>query len=134
MYCRNCGSEIPDGSVKCDNCGYEEEIRQRPQQVINKRFCSHCGSEVNPDAVICFNCGCEIRRVEQNSNYVESKTGIGVVMALFLGLIGLIIGLAIYPQGTNSRKTFLSGFWYTYLFVFLAALIIYVCVFAALLI
>ncbi len=124
MYCRKCGSEMPDNAVKCDNCGYEEEIRQRSQQVINRRFCSHCGSEVNPDAVICFSCGCEIRKVENNSHYTESKTGMGVLMALFLGLIGLAIGLALYPKDTNARRTFLSGFGATYIIAFIISIFI----------
>ena len=43
----------------------------------------------------------------------ESKAGIGVVMGLFLGLIGLIIGICIYKEGSYERQTFLKGFWIT---------------------
>lgn len=42
------------------------------------------------------------------SKYNESKTGIGVVLGLFLGIIGLIIGICIYPEGTVARKTFIK--------------------------
>ncbi len=44
----------------------------------------------------------------------ESKTGIGVVLALFLGIIGLIIGICIYPEGTVARKTFIKGWAWTF--------------------
>ncbi len=44
----------------------------------------------------------------QNS-YYESKFGIGILLGLFLGIIGLVIGLCIYPENSYSRKTFIKG-------------------------
>ena len=87
-------------------------------------FCQHCGQEVKDEAVVCIHCGCQIRELDYqktatpvpgaNANYDSSKTGIGVVMALFLGFIGLIIGLIIYPYGSEARRTFVKGFWSTF--------------------
>ena len=48
------------------------------------------------------------------SKYNESKTGIGVVLGLFLGIIGLIIGICIYPEGTVARKTFIKAWAWTF--------------------
>lgn len=49
-----------------------------------------------------------------NNNYEsqESKTAMGVLFALFLGVIGLLIGMCMYPQNSYERKTFVSG-WVT---------------------
>ena len=44
----------------------------------------------------------------------ESKTGIGVLMGLFLGIIGLVIGICMYPAGTLARKTFLKAWGITF--------------------
>lgn len=44
----------------------------------------------------------------------ESKTAIGFVCAFFLGLIGLIIGICCFPEGSFERKTFMKGFWWTF--------------------
>ncbi len=50
----------------------------------------------------------------------QSKKDVGVLCGLFLGLIGLIIGLLLYKDGTYERPTFIKG-WTT---AFVAALII----------
>lgn len=46
-----------------------------------------------------------------NNNYAsqESKTAMGVLFALFLGVIGLLIGMCMYPQNSYERITFVSG-------------------------
>ena len=60
----------------------------------------------------------------------EPKTGMGVVMGLFLGLIGLIIGICLYKEGTVARKTFIKSWLITY-FVTLAVIVFfYVIIFA----
>ena len=48
------------------------------------------------------------------SKYNESKAGIGVVLGLFLGIIGLIIGICIYPEGAVARKTFIKAWTWTF--------------------
>lgn len=35
----------------------------------------------------------------------------GILFAIFLGLIGLIIGICMYKGGTVERDTFISGWW-----------------------
>lgn len=79
-------------------------------------FCPKCGKEVEDDADVCIHCGRSLSKKNQNdAKYNESKAGIGVVLALFLGLIGLIIGISIYPEGTIARKTFLKSWLITFL-------------------
>lgn len=43
----------------------------------------------------------------------ESKTGIGILCG-FIGLIGLVIGLCSYKEGTYARKTFMKAWGITF--------------------
>lgn len=85
-------------------------------------FCEKCGKEINDEAVVCIHCGCKVRgregalnnEVSKNPDHDLPKTGIGVLLGLFLGIIGLIIGICIYPEGTVARKTFIKAWAITY--------------------
>ena len=48
---------------------------------------------------------------EYDEDYVpnHNKHTMGILMGLFLGLIGLIIGVCIFPEGTTERSTFVGG-------------------------
>ena len=85
-------------------------------------YCYNCGKEVDDKAVICVHCGVELKKREELEEDTlenrEPKTLLGVVFALFLGLIGLLIGVLIYPAGTVARKTFLKGCIITLLITF----------------
>lgn len=93
-------------------------------------FCPRCGKEVEDDAEICIHCGRSLSGKNQNdAKYNESKTGIGVVLALFLGLIGLIIGVCIFPEGTIARKTFIKSWLITYFVSIGVAVLLFVILF-----
>ncbi len=47
-------------------------------------------------------------------------------MALFLGIIGLIIGIMLYPSGTIARKTFIKAWCITYA---IALIMIFIIIF-----
>ena len=71
-------------------------------------YCRNCGKEIDDKAVICIHCGCAVmenQTPQMNPEYAQPKTGMGIL----LGLIGLIIGIAIYPEGTIARKTFMKS-------------------------
>ncbi len=51
MYCRQCGSQIPNNAQVCPSCG-------APQG--RTKFCSNCGSAVAVNAVACPNCGAQL--------------------------------------------------------------------------
>lgn len=76
-------------------------------------FCPKCGAEVGEQADVCLSCGAKIKK-ETNETHNESKTGLGVVCGLFLGLIGLIIGICMFPEGTVARKTFMKAWGITF--------------------
>ena len=72
-------------------------------------YCRNCGKEVNENAVVCIHCGCSIEQKKLQTKNVESKKTLGVVLGLFLGLIGLIIGVCCYQSDSYERETFMKG-------------------------
>ena len=78
-------------------------------------YCSKCGEHIMDEAVICPKCGCETNVKKPQLEYPdEPKTGMGVLFALLLGVIGLIIGICLYKDGTVARKTFIKGWLMTF--------------------
>ena len=82
-------------------------------------YCQKCGKEINDDAVVCINCGCAVKKEDPISEinqkmYSEPKTGMGILLGIFLGLIGLIIGICLYPENTVARKTFIKSWGITF--------------------
>lgn len=53
--CPNCGNDVPQNALFCNNCGCK--ISKEAQS--NKK-CPNCGSLVPQDALFCNNCGCKI--------------------------------------------------------------------------
>ena len=80
-------------------------------------FCKNCGKEINDNASVCIYCGCNVDDKKDKEDN-EPKTAMGVLMALLLGLIGLVIGVCLYKEGTIARQTFLRGFWTTFAICF----------------
>lgn len=72
-------------------------------------FCKNCGKEVSDNAVVCIHCGAAIDKNPTRTLSGESKTGLGALLGVFLGIIGLIIGLCMYPAESVERKTFIKG-------------------------
>lgn len=92
-------------------------------------FCRKCGQEVDDEAVVCVHCGCATKdepKKIQDPNLNMSKTGWGVMASLFLGLIGLLIGFMLYPEGTIARKTFIKGWVVTFIVSMVVAVLSYI--------
>ena len=88
-------------------------------------FCQKCGEEINDEAVVCTKCGCAVEKNQKpEPRPDEPKTVIGVVAGLFLGLIGLLIGICLYKEGTIARKTFIKAWAITFGVVFAICLIV----------
>ncbi len=96
-------------------------------------YCKNCGKETDDNAYVCVHCGIRVENnVVQTATDGESKTGLGVVMALFLGLIGLIIGLCMYKSDSYERQTFVKGWGITFAISAVISIILYFTVFASL--
>ena len=93
-------------------------------------YCKNCGKEINENAVVCIHCGVAVTKEHKVSeDYCESKTGRGVLFALLLGLIGLLIGVIIYPERTIARKTFMKGWLITFIISIALVVVAYVAVY-----
>ena len=83
-------------------------------------YCRHCGKEIDDEAIVCIHCGVQVQGAVRNSvaynseEYDVPKTGMGVLFSLLLGLIGLLIGILLYPSNTIARKTFIKGWVITF--------------------
>lgn len=51
----------------------------------------------------------EFCRLEKFMDNSKNKKTVGVLLGLFLGLLGLLIGICFYPYNSEERKTFMSG-------------------------
>ena len=72
-------------------------------------YCRTCGKEINDNAVICPHCGCATGNAPNVPFEQRNKKTTGILLGLFLGIIGLIIGVCIYPSQTIERDTFMKG-------------------------
>ena len=129
MTCKNCGREIREDAKECPYCHHT--IRFVP--TIK---CPNCGKIIRADADVCPNClrttPKGIAKLANKSSgattYGESKKGIGVLLCLFLGVIGLIIGLLLYPAYSEERSTFIKGWVGTFVVTIVVAIILVVAV------
>jgi len=93
-------------------------------------FCPKCGKEINDDAQVCVHCGRSVGNEANDPKYAQSKTGIGVIAGLFLGLFGLFFLLA-YPEGTVARKTFLKAWMITFFVTLGVFIVLYIILLVA---
>ena len=84
MFCRRCGRQVPNGAKECIYCRSKDLTPFAPYSGGNDGYSG-------------------------NQYQGESKSTVGVLMSLFLGLIGLCIGLLMYPANSYERQTFLKG-------------------------
>ena len=105
MYCRKCGAQIEDTSSYCPYCGEATYVNHPQQNPTNNNdvYADYLNNNYNNNS--------NNNNAVANSNN-QSKTAVGVLMSLFLGLLGLFIGVMMYPQNTVARKTFVKG-WVT---------------------
>ena len=80
-------------------------------------FCRKCGKEVSDEAVVCIHCGCTVNEsnagnkssVSHSADMDTPKTLIGVLCGWFLGILGVLVGLLAYKEGTIARKSFMKA-------------------------
>lgn len=120
MFCRNCGKPIDDEVMFCPACGSPTtEGNDKKEKNNDEKQNASKSSEENvtnenksKDELsskmqsIKNNPELNIDEIQNNNN---SKQSVGIVLGLFLGLIGLIIGLLLYNNENESRQTFIKG-------------------------
>lgn len=89
-------------------------------------YCKKCGRFDTDKAEKCKYCGStDVTRELPRRAHTDYHT-LGVFLSLFLGPIGLIIGLTLYPDGNEKakeRKTFIDGWIVGYLSLVILAII-----------
>ena len=112
MFCKNCGSMVEE----------------------KEKFCKYCGSKLSNEqesveAVVVANDKSDRNKTADQNNIKKestpsSKTGLGFVLGLFLGVIGLIIGIFMLQQNEYERKTFIKG-WVISLVISIVFVVVY---------
>ena len=105
MICPKCKKYVALKLQNCPYCGHTLEAHTNPQDASNN---------VNPQGV----------SHPQYEIFDIDRTWFGVLMAILVGLIGLIVGLYVYPYDTQSRSTFIRGWATTFIATMLLAVII----------
>lgn len=135
MYCCHCGKENHDEAEICVYCGQAVDKRSSVIELKKKKmYCGHCGKAVDEDASFCSSCGCALNGIEKyDCNDIDDgdKSVLGFILSLFLGVIGLIIGIALYAPNTNARKTFVSAWIITFVATIAIALLVLIAVYAS---
>ena len=55
MYCRECGNQIPDNSLRCPDCG------TKSGEGIS--YCQNCGNLTSIKTEFCFHCGAKLKNI-----------------------------------------------------------------------
>lgn len=102
----------------CKRCGkYNSDTKEK---------CAYCGGELTSNASYS---ALASKRQKSQSCYGESKTIVGVLMCLFLSLVGLIIGLLLYPANTYERESFLKGWTKTFIVTIILSIVLVIILF-----
>lgn len=116
MYCKECGNEMPDGAVKCPNCGTVVDSKGETKRSKSGLFCNNCGAELSEEDYKCPKCGAETRRKKVKSKLaktigifaviicVVAVTGVGVYKS------GIIQNYQVQKEGISWAKTALKNF------------------------
>ena len=113
VICKNCGTELKEGSKFCKNCGSEVVIEEEPVDVNETKFCANCGFEMPVTIKFCPECGhpTDAAPKVQNNTVVNSNVNPGLAAILsflicglgqiYLGLVkkGLILLIAAIISG-----------------------------------
>ena len=136
MICKECKKSNPSYAQRCIYCG--GELIPDPKTIQKVKVCEEC-NKTNPSyAQRCTYCGgrlvekikesnAPLNRQSGNSKQGESKTSIGVILCLLFNMLGLIIGLLMYPSGSYERETMISGWIKCFVFQVIAGIIL-VCI------
>ncbi len=96
-FCRNCGTEIPDNSKFCPECGVV--IEQEEKEPEEKRICPKCNSEnIDPSTKKCLNCGYYLGGADTTSvppySFVVNENSVDVKGKVTpFGIIGFVASL-----------------------------------------
>lgn len=124
MFCPHCGTQLPDGSQICQNCGRPALQPPQPEPIIPQpsyySFCQACGSQISTDLQACPNCGAPAMQRPMSANidpYAVQKPmkwfKFLIYFALWLGGISTILtgistmlGLSYASAGADASMVY----------------------------
>jgi hypothetical protein len=122
MFCKNCGTNIPDGGNFCPNCGTPAAGQgAAPAGAGSTRAASSASAGISPTAVLWMGIGSLILGI-------VGALLFGTVVALIglaLGIVGLIFSIKIRKESNNQDGT--AAFVLSLLGVIFAALFAIAC-------
>ena len=120
MFCGNCGKEIPDGALFCEECGAKnsEEIKEVE---VTPEYCAECGTLIDDGSGVCPACGhkseAEMPTEETSSNkmgeFLKKLKGMllrkKVIVPVAIVAAVVVAVSAAYPYAKNAlAKLFMS--------------------------
>lgn len=106
MKCTNCGNELPNDALFCENCGRQVQNVRRDRT----SFCSNCGSELEAGTQFCRKCGFAVNKGQYNepvlykSEKKSARTGIIIALlsVICVASISIIVGYLIYSGSDDN--------------------------------
>ena len=117
MRCSNCGNQLPDNALFCDNCGYNM------QNNTEKSFCGNCGAELENGARFCAECGAVAESPDKSGESYVFCGNCGAKMSANLQIC-TNCGEKIYAESTPDNVKKPSGKKYVVIIIALAAVIL----------
>lgn len=99
MFCKSCGTQIPDGSSACPNCG----APQTPNTTSTYQAAPSYQNPVNAGAPNDKNTNATVALACGISSIIVSVLG-GIMFGIFGGLLGVVLGVIAVVAGTNAKK------------------------------
>lgn len=105
-YCKKCGGENADDATTCYYCGCtlgkeEPQDNDRGYVIVNSPKPSTQSGNATGNA--------KPKTTGLTGQEEKEIRTIGILLSFFLSLIGLIIGICIYPPESRKRRAFLDG-------------------------
>lgn len=73
IICKNCGKEIPESMMFCDQCGMKNPVAEHIMAQKQANTCHQCGAAIREDSAFCSRCGAKRQEVppmsQQSSNH-----------------------------------------------------------------
>ena len=86
MKCHNCGNQLPNNALFCDNCGQKVESINKTEDL----FCGNCGAKLETGMEFCGECGAPVNAAHRTKIVDDEPKKRNKGMLLIISLIAII--------------------------------------------